>query len=59
MSLIDTVGLPYLTIFVKNVYYMITTNIDVAEMARMARRPTTAYRLRQCWRREFCMAWFS
>ena len=31
MSLIDTNGLPYQTVFVKNIYYMITTNIDVAD----------------------------
>ncbi|GFT06646.1 ATP-dependent DNA helicase [Trichonephila clavipes] len=31
MSLIDTNGLPYQTVYVKNIYYMITTNIDVAD----------------------------
>ncbi|XP_074104971.1 uncharacterized protein LOC141531229 [Cotesia typhae] len=30
MSLIDTGGLPYETVFVVNVFYMITTNIDVS-----------------------------
>ncbi|GFW40169.1 ATP-dependent DNA helicase [Trichonephila clavipes] len=28
MSLIDTNGLPYQTVYVKNIYYMITTNIN-------------------------------
>ncbi|CAF4947099.1 unnamed protein product [Pieris macdunnoughi] len=31
MSLIDTNGLPYQTTFVINIYYMITTNIDVSD----------------------------
>jgi len=31
MSIVDTGGLPYETIFVKNVHYMITTNIDVSD----------------------------
>ncbi|CAF4914716.1 unnamed protein product [Pieris macdunnoughi] len=31
MSLIDTGGLPYETVFVPNVFYMITTNIDVSD----------------------------
>ncbi|GFT00719.1 ATP-dependent DNA helicase [Trichonephila clavipes] len=31
MSLIDTNGLPYQTIYVNNIYYMITTNIDVTD----------------------------
>lgn len=31
MSLIDTSGLPYHPIIVKNIYYMITTNIDVCD----------------------------
>ncbi|XP_053596141.1 uncharacterized protein LOC103578666 [Microplitis demolitor] len=31
MSLIDTGGLPYETVFVVNVFYMITTNIDVSD----------------------------
>ncbi|GFU84754.1 ATP-dependent DNA helicase [Trichonephila clavipes] len=31
MSLIDTNGLPYQTTFVVNIYYMITTNIDVSD----------------------------
>ncbi|GFV21257.1 ATP-dependent DNA helicase [Trichonephila clavipes] len=31
MSLIDTNGLPYRTVYVKNIYYMITTNIDVTD----------------------------
>lgn len=31
MSLIDTGGLPHDTVFVKNVYYMIATNIDVSD----------------------------
>ncbi|GFX21571.1 ATP-dependent DNA helicase [Trichonephila clavipes] len=31
MSLIDTNGLPYQTVYVKNIYYMITTNIDVTD----------------------------
>lgn len=31
MSIIDTGGLPYETVFVKDIYYMITTNIDVSD----------------------------
>ncbi|GFV09844.1 hypothetical protein TNCV_2598981 [Trichonephila clavipes] len=31
MSSIDTNGFPYQTVYVKNIYYMITTNIDVAD----------------------------
>ncbi|GFU46178.1 ATP-dependent DNA helicase [Trichonephila clavipes] len=31
MSLIDTNGLPYQTVYVNDIYYMITTNIDVAD----------------------------
>lgn len=31
MALIDTGGLPYETVFVPNVFYMITTNIDVSD----------------------------
>ncbi|GFT16098.1 ATP-dependent DNA helicase [Trichonephila clavipes] len=31
MSLIDTNGLPYQTVNVKNIYYMIMTNIDVTD----------------------------
>ncbi|GFW30109.1 ATP-dependent DNA helicase [Trichonephila clavipes] len=31
MSLIDTNGLPYQTVYVNNIYYMITTNIDVTD----------------------------
>ncbi|XP_044588740.1 uncharacterized protein LOC123267918 [Cotesia glomerata] len=31
ISLIDTGGLPYETVFVVNVFYMITTNIDVSD----------------------------
>ncbi|GFR06884.1 ATP-dependent DNA helicase [Trichonephila clavata] len=31
MSLIDTNGFPYQIIYVKNIYYMITTNIDVTD----------------------------
>ncbi|GFT47516.1 ATP-dependent DNA helicase [Trichonephila clavipes] len=31
MSLIDTNGLPYQTTYVNNIYYMITTNIDVTD----------------------------
>lgn len=31
MSIVDTGGFPYETIFVKNVHYMITTNIDVSD----------------------------
>ncbi|GFT95330.1 ATP-dependent DNA helicase [Trichonephila clavipes] len=31
MSLIGTNGLPYQTIYVNNIYYMITTNIDVTD----------------------------
>ncbi|GFU73134.1 ATP-dependent DNA helicase [Trichonephila clavipes] len=31
MSLIDTNGLPYQTIYVNNIHYMITTNIDVTD----------------------------
>ncbi|GFV68179.1 ATP-dependent DNA helicase [Trichonephila clavipes] len=31
MSLIDTNGLPYQTVYVNNIYYMITPNIDVTD----------------------------
>ncbi|GFX37343.1 ATP-dependent DNA helicase [Trichonephila clavipes] len=31
MSLIDTNGLPYQTVYVNNIYYMITTNIDMTD----------------------------
>ncbi|GFT72773.1 ATP-dependent DNA helicase [Trichonephila clavipes] len=31
MSLIETNGLPYQTVYVNNIYYMITTNIDVRD----------------------------
>ncbi|GFV34504.1 uncharacterized protein TNCV_2028741 [Trichonephila clavipes] len=31
MSLIDPNGLPYQTVYVNNIYYMITTNIDVTD----------------------------
>ncbi|GFY12473.1 hypothetical protein TNCV_1798951 [Trichonephila clavipes] len=31
MSLIDTNGMPYQTIYVNNIYYMITTNTDVTD----------------------------
>ncbi|GFW05775.1 ATP-dependent DNA helicase [Trichonephila clavipes] len=31
MSLIDTNGMPYQAIYVKNIYYRITTNIDVTD----------------------------
>ncbi|GFW10385.1 ATP-dependent DNA helicase [Trichonephila clavipes] len=31
MSLFDTNRLPYQTIYVNNIYYMITTNIDVTD----------------------------
>ncbi|GFU24138.1 ATP-dependent DNA helicase [Trichonephila clavipes] len=31
MSLIDTNGLPYQTIYMNNIYYMIITNIDVTD----------------------------
>ncbi|GFT20967.1 transposable element Tcb2 transposase [Trichonephila clavipes] len=31
MSLIDTNGLPYQAVYVENIYYMITTNIDVTD----------------------------
>ncbi|GFY01453.1 hypothetical protein TNCV_850611 [Trichonephila clavipes] len=31
MLLIDTNGLPYETVYVNNIYYMITANIDVTD----------------------------
>ncbi|GFV31733.1 ATP-dependent DNA helicase [Trichonephila clavipes] len=31
MSLVDTNGMPYETIYVNNIYYMFTTNIDVTD----------------------------
>ncbi|GFX98791.1 hypothetical protein TNCV_1503671 [Trichonephila clavipes] len=31
MSLVDTNGLPYQTVYENNIYYMITTNIDVTD----------------------------
>ncbi|GFV84782.1 ATP-dependent DNA helicase [Trichonephila clavipes] len=31
MSLVDTNGLPYQSVYVNNIYYMITTNIDLTD----------------------------